>query len=439
MKKEIDLEFLAGCEKAWEEDKAGQLIANAIIENGPMLAGMNYEAVRKLPFTFSVDAWDGNVTDQVQSLRCWAFASLNNVRQHAIENLNMKDKGFELSQDFVYFYDQMEKSNDYLNRAMELLDEPLDSPKMGRMVRNPIMDNGQWYMCADILDKYGIVPKAAMPDAQVSADTRYVTRILSAKLKVAMRNLRAAHAAGASEEDLYQIKTAELQDIYGILCRFLGAPIKTFDFDYQDAEGQTHRYPGITPKEFFALLGVNNDDYMFIIHHPSDKYEFMKTYVQRDDLKPGHDVFLNVDMPLIKQMVIEQLKGGEQVVMGCDVAKLSHKPTGYMDTNLYDFNTMFGCKIVDMTKKENLEYKNVKGTHIMAFAGVNLNEEGRPDRWKVQNSYGKEMGINGYYVMADNWFDEFVVSVVINKKYAPKEVLEAYEAQPQRMADGALY
>ncbi|MCF0150149.1 MAG: aminopeptidase [Firmicutes bacterium] len=439
MNKEIDLAFLEKCEQSWAEDAAGQQMANAIIQNGPMLAGMNYEAVRKLPFTFSVDAWNGNVTDQVTSLRCWAFASLNNLRQHAIEHLDMKDRGFELSQDFVYFYDQLEKSNRYLNKALELLDEPLDSPKMGRMLHNPIMDNGQWYMCADIVDKYGIVPKSVMPDAQVSGDTRYVTRILSAKLKTAMRNLRAAHAKGASAEELGQIKEEELKDIYGILCRFLGAPCKTFDWSYQDTKGQTHYMTGITPKDFFKAIGVNNDDYMFIIHHPSDKYAFMKGYVQRDDLTPGHDVLLNVDMPLIKQMVIEQLKGGEQVVMGCDVAKLSHKVSGYMDSELYDFNAMFGCKIIDMDKKEHLEYKNIKGTHIMAFAGVNLDEQGRPDRWKVQNSYGQGMGINGYYVMADNWFDTYVVSVVINKKYAPEEVVKAYESTPERMADGALY
>ena len=153
-----------------------------MIQNGVQLALMNFEAIKRLPFTFSVDVWDGNVTDQVTSLRCWAFATLNNVRQHAIEKLQMKDKGFELSEDYIYFYDQLEKSNKFLNRAMKMIDEPLDSPKVIGMLRNPIMDNGQWFTCADVLDKYGIVPKAFMPDAQVSGDTRYVTRLLAAKL-----------------------------------------------------------------------------------------------------------------------------------------------------------------------------------------------------------------------------------------------------------------
>ena len=113
MKTEIDMDFIAGCEKAWKKDKKGQMISNAIIKNGFQLAAMNYEAIRKLPFTFSVDVWDGNVTDQVESLRCWAFASLNNVRQHAIENMDMADKGFELSQDYIYFYDQVNRKCEY--------------------------------------------------------------------------------------------------------------------------------------------------------------------------------------------------------------------------------------------------------------------------------------------------------------------------------------
>jgi len=439
MKKELDASFFSACEARWEADVMGHAVANAVIQNGIQLAAMNFEAVRRLPFTFSVDVWDGNVTDQVQSLRCWAFASLNNVRQHAIENLDMADKGFELSQDFIYFYDQLEKCNRWLNRAIAVIDEPLSSPKVAGMLRNPIMDNGQWYMCADILDKYGIVPKDFMPDAQISGDTRYVTRVLAAKLRLAARDMRKARAEGADEDKLYEIKEQQLADIYGILCRFMGQPPKSIRFSYKKSNGDFVDMGEITPKEFFKAIGVNNDDYMFVISHPSEKYGFNKAYVERDDLTPGHDVLLNLDIDTIKALTIAQLKGGEQVCMGCDVAKLSHKPTGYMDKNLYDFDGLFGCRITDMTKAENIAYKNIKGTHIMSFCGVNLDKDGKPDRWKVQNSYGVEMGKNGYYVMADNWFDEFVVSVVINKKYAPKELVDIYEGKPERMGDMERY
>ncbi len=440
MKKDIDATFLAACEKRWEEDALGHAVSNAIIQNGVQLALMNFEAIKKLPFSFSVDVWDGNVTDQVTSLRCWAFASLNNVRQHAIEKLEMKDRSFELSEDYIYFYDQLEKSNRFLNRSLKMIDEPLDSPKVIGSLRNPIMDNGQWTTCAFILDKYGIVPKFAMPDAQVSGDTRYVTRLLAAKLRLAVRNMRNARAEGADEDRLYEIKEKELADIYGMLCRLVGQPPKTFDFGYEKTDGSWVLMEGLTPKKFFdEVIGINNDDYMFVISHPSDKYAYNKTYVTRDELTPGHDVMLNLDVETIKKLVIEQLKGGEQVVMGCDVAKLSNKANGYMSRDLYLLDEMMGCEVASMSKKDNIAYKNIKGTHIMAFCGVNLNSEGKPDRWKVQNSYGEEMGKGGYYVMDDNWFGDFVVSVVINKKFAPEEIVKIYEGTPERMSDMALY
>ncbi len=440
MKKDIDAAFLAACEKRWEEDTLGHAVSNAIIQNGVQLALMNFEAIKKLPFSFSVDVWDGNVTDQVTSLRCWAFASLNNVRQHAIEKLEMKDRSFELSEDYIYFYDQLEKSNRFLNRSLKMIDEPLDSPKVIGSLRNPIMDNGQWTTCAFILDKYGIVPKFAMPDAQVSGDTRYVTRLLAAKLRLAVRNMRNARAEGADEDRLYEIKEKELADIYGMLCRLVGQPPKTFDFGYEKTDGSWVLMEGLTPKKFFdEVIGINNDDYMFVISHPSDKYAYNKTYVTRDELTPGHDVMLNLDVETIKKLVIEQLKGGEQVVMGCDVAKLSNKANGYMSRDLYLLDEMMGCEVASMSKKDNIAYKNIKGTHIMAFCGVNLNSEGKPDRWKVQNSYGEEMGKGGYYVMDDNWFGDFVVSVVINKKFAPEEIVKIYEGTPERMSDMALY
>ena len=439
MKKDIDAAFLAACEKRWEEDTLGHVVSNAVIQNGVQLALMNFEAIKRLPFTFSVDVWDGNVTDQVTSLRCWAFATLNNVRQHAIEKLQMKDRGFELSEDYIYFYDQLEKSNKFLNRAMKMIDEPLDSPKVIGMLRNPIMDNGQWFTCADVLDKYGIVPKAFMPDAQVSGDTRYVTRLLAAKLRLAVRNMRNARTEGADEDRLYEIKEKELADIYGMLCRLVGQPPKTFDFGFEKEDGSWQLMEGMTPMSFWKVLEINNDDYMFVISHPSDKYAYNKSYVTRDDLTPGHDVLLNLNVETIKKLVIAQLKGGEQVVMGCDVAKLSNKAQGFMARDLYLLDEMMGCDVANMSKKENIEYKNIRGTHIMAFCGVNLDGSGKPDRWKVQNSYGKGMGINGYYVMADDWFDDFVVSVVINKKFAPKEIVDIYEGAPERMSDMALY
>ena len=102
---------------------------------------------------------------------------------------------------------------------------------------------------------------------------------------------------------------------------------------------------------------------------------------------------------------------------------------GIMDTELYDldhlFDTTFG-----MTKGERLDYGQSLMTHAMVFMGVDLDDEGRPLRWRVENSWGKDAGKDGYYVMTDRWFDEYTYQVVVNKKYLTDDQRKLLETEP---------
>lgn len=430
----VTQEFLWECRQNWQKDVQGRQTANAMVKNGPLLTAMDLEIPRRLPFSFSVDVWNEGVTDQGESLRCWAFASLNIVRQNVKRALNLAERNFELSQNFIYFYGQLEKSADFLADMADMAELPLNSPKVQGRLRRPIMDNGQWFTFAKLADKYGVVPKFVMPDTQCSPDTKYVTRILSDKLRLGAKLLR----EGAPEQR-EAIQRQELAEIYGILCRFLGQPPETFDFSFRTADGQYRRLTDLTPLEFFRRYGgVDVCQYMTIIHHPLPERPYGKVYTANPDGADDITKRLNLDMETIKKLVIAQLQGGDQVVMGCDVAKQSHKPTGYMHKNLLDYETAFGARLT-MPKADRIRYKGTSGTHIMTFSGVELDETGAPVRWKVHNSYGPQMGIQGHYVMDDSWFDEYVLSVVIHKKYAPPEIAAAYEAAPQVMDPGELY
>ena len=59
----------------------------------------------------------------------------------------------------------------------------------------------------------------------------------------------------------------------------------------------------------------------------------------------------------------------------------------------------------------------------MTICGVNLSEDGTPKRWKIEDSYGTNEKIDGYYVMNDNYFDEFILQAIIDKKYLSAEQL----------------
>ncbi len=437
--KNIDQELLRRCREQVEADKCAAVAMRAVTRVGPLQAGMDVDAQRKLPYAFSIDLKEQGITDQGQSLRCWTFASLNPIRQNMARTLDMQDQGFELSQNYTYFYDQLEKSGRALSEAIARIEEPLDSPEMLRLLRQPVADSGQWYIFIDLAAKYGVVPKSVMPDTQCSPDTRYVTRTLGDKLRLSIKQMRDDYAEHHSVERLEALREKQLEGVYNILCRFLGLPPETFTFGYHDRKGQWHCLENITPQEFFRKYGgMNPDDYMFVIHHPSQKRPFMQTYYIEDYTgkapeRPCPAILLNADLPLIKKAVIAQLQAGEQVVMGCDVAKQSSKPAGLMDAQLYPFEELFGTEL-EMSKADRILYKGTCGTHIMSFSGVNLRPDGTPDRWKVQNSYGAGMGIAGHYVMSDSWFDEYVLSVVVRKDLADPALVEAYEKTPLPMS-----
>ncbi|MEA4919854.1 MAG: C1 family peptidase [Clostridiaceae bacterium] len=438
--KDISLDIIEKMRSKYLSDPFAQAMANSVSKNGPLPASIDFEKQKSLPFSFSVDVWDEGVTDQGESLRCWAFASLNVVRQNVKAALGIAEKNFQLSQNYIYFFDQLEKSSGFLNRIIENISSPIETPIMQRLLSRPIMDNGQWSNFIVIAEKYGVVPKCFMPDTQCSPDTKYITRILEQKLKLSAKQLRDASSSGKNESELYELKERQMEGVFSILCRFLGAPPKSFTFEYRKPDGTYIRLDETTPLEFFEKYGgMKSHDYMMVMHHPSQKRPFMKCYTCQKSQSHSPETKLNLDMPDIKTLVIAQLKGGEQVVMGCDVAKQSHKPTGYMHKALLDYENVFGTELEFPDKASRILYKATSGTHIMSFSGVELDKENKPIRWKVQNSYGEGMGIKGHYVMDDSWFEEYVLSVVINKKYASQEMLKAYEAEPEYMDQSELY
>lgn len=438
--KEITLDFIDRMCRDYENDPTASAMTDSVSKNGSLIPSLRFDIQKSLPFVFETDVWDGGVTDQGSTGRCWAFASLNIVRHHMRDTLHIADKNFELSQNYAYFFDQLEKCSGFMDRIIASAELPLDDKKVQNMLRRPIMDNGMWNMFIKLSEKYGVVPKYMMPDTQCSSDSRYVTRLLEQKLKYAAMCLRRAHEEG---RDMYEEKERQMAGAFSILTRFLGVPPREITFEYRTADGSYARLDTMTPVEFFKRYGgMASKDYMLIMNRPNDRFPFGKTYVTDEDWQQP-DKYLNLEMDRIKEMTIAQLKGGEQVIMGCDVAKQSHKPSGYMHASLLNYEQVFGTELEFPDRRTWLAYKGdvgaTSGGHIMTFDGVQLDENGRPLRWKVQNSYGPSMGIKGHYVMDDSWFDRYLSSVVIERKYAPQDVLDAYDALPEVIDHSELF
>lgn len=434
MDSSISQNLLDQLEKRFDENPGNRMAMNAAVSCGICASSRNYVTEREIPHEFSISLEQGAVTNQKRSGRCWMFAALNCMRFQVIKKQNLED--FELSQSYPLFYDKLEKANYFLESILDTLDELTDGRLIAHLLAAPLNDGGQWDMLCSIVEKYGLVPKTAMPESVSSSATQEMVSYMTEKLREYACVLRKGYKAGKSMEQLKKEKEAMMETVYRMLCISLGKPPRTFTFEYRDKDGNFHREENLTPKAFYEkYVGLRLDDYVSVINAPTEDKPFYRSYTVQylGNVKEGRHVkYVNLPIEEMKQAAIAQLKDGEPVWFGCDVGKRSFRDGGLMDTGIYDVETLFDTDF-PMTKAERLEYGQSLMTHAMVFQGVNLDENGRPDRWRVENSWGEEAGKKGYFVMSDRWFDEYNYQVVVNKKYLSSKALEAYEKEPVRL------
>ena len=429
-KSTVTMQDLEKYEAAFDGSRTNAVAMNAVVNNGLYVTAKNYELARRNDHTFSLSLEQGEVTNQKGSGRCWMFAALNTMRFKIMHDLNIKQ--LELSQAYLFFYDKLEKSNYFLENILQTLDEPTNGRLISFLLQSPIGDGGQWDMIVNLVNKYGVVPKAAYPESTASSASREMDGCITEKLREYACILRRMHKAGAGLEELRARKDEMLSEVYRILCICLGKPPKTFDFAYRDKENKYHCDRGLTPQAFYAkYVGWDLDDYVGLINAPTDDKPYGRSYTVRflGNVKEGKIVrYLNLEIGELKKAAIAQMQDGHPVWFGCDVGKSSDR-SGIMDLETYKLEDLLDTQFT-MTKAERLDYGQSLMTHAMVFQGVNLDENGQPDRWRVENSWGPDAGEKGYYVMSDRWFDEYMYQVVVHKKYLTAEQIAAYEAAP---------
>lgn len=433
--KEITALTLEKMEQEFDANAAHKLAMNAATKSGITTLLRDADLEKRERFSFSIDLEAGKVTNQKQSGRCWMFAALNTMRVEVMKKLNLEN--MELSQNYTLFYDKLEKANYFLESILDTVDEPTDGRLISWLLMAPLNDGGQWDMLANIIRKYGIVPKEAMPETFSSSCTREITPWMTKKLREFACTLRAAYAKGASMEELQEKKQEMMSVIYRMLVIALGKPPKTFTWETRDKDKQFIRIADITPQQFFAeYVGWNLDDYVSIINAPTQDKPFHHSYTVQylGNVTEGHIVrHLNLPIEEMKKLAITQMQDGQVVWFGCDVGQFHEKDLGIMDTDGIQAGLLFDTDF-PMTKAQRLDYGESLMTHAMVFTGVNLDKVGKPNRWKVENSWGEDRGNKGFYIMSDRWFDEYMYQVVVNKKYLSKEQLKAYEEEPTVLA-----
>ena len=408
-----------------------RVLQNAVLKNGINNAVVNNEVYNRTHHVFSENIETGKVTYQKQSGRCWIFAALNTFRHKMNKEYNLEN--FELSQSYVFFWDKFEKSNYFLDNIIKTRNEEIDSRIVRHLLQTPQQDGGQWDMLVSVIKKYGVVPKSVQGEVFHSSSSAMLNNLLNKKLRLGAQKLREAN--NMSEDQLIELKDEIMDEIYAFLCVMLGVPQEVVDFEYYDKDKKFHRDLGLTPVEFFnKYVNMNLDDYISIINAPTDDKPYYRTFtVNFLGNVTGNEVkYLNLPMDEFKNLAIEQIKQGETVWFGCDVGQISDRLGGMMDLDVFEYEQSFGFDILQ-DKKNSLDYSESLMTHAMVLSGVNLDENGKSNRWKVENSWGEEPGNKGYFVMSDAWMDRFTYQIVVNKKYLTEKQKEALKQDPIRL------
>lgn len=388
------------------------------------------EAAAKLNGDFAIELKTRGVTFQQRSGRCWLYAVLNILRERISETCRL-DK-FELSANYLSFYDKLEKANNFLELVIENAHKPLND-RMMEYVLGGVGDGGYWDMATDLVAKYGVVPAAVMPETWQSTHTEKFLKLLNTLLRKDAVRLRAVVADGG---DAQAEKEKMLAEIYRMECIVFGEPPKTFSFEYRDKDDVFHCERGLTGRSFYEkFLPGALDEYITVTNHPThglpmDLYyvfHYMGSMANRDVIN------LNLTLEEMEELTVKQLRDGEPVWFGCDSGAWGDRDKGVWDPDSLDFSGLMGGVDFTMSKGDRLEYHDSFATHAMIFVGVNFDENGTPDRWKIENSWGEEAGRKGYFVCSEKYFREFVYEVIVRKKHLTDAQRALLEGEPKRI------
>jgi len=435
MDKTISLDMIKSYQENFNSDPLLKLSRNAATHNEVTDLAMDWGKYRRIDHTFSHQVTgEMKITNQRSSGRCWGYAGLNLFRIYLGRKNNLRN--FEFSQTYFMFWDKLEKSNYFLNSIVETADKSWDSRLMMHLLESPIQDGGQWDMWVNLINKYGVVPKSEMPETYQSGKSMRMNRMITRKLREFAKELRTSIKNKISIEDLLELKNKMLSTIYKMLVIHLGEPPKSFTWQVRDKKKKFHRFKNLTPTSFYQEhVGIDLSDLVCLINCPMSDKEYNKVYSVEflGNVIEGNPIrYLNIDIKVLKDAAIESIKNDDPVWFGCDVGKYLHRTHGVMDTELFDFSLLYGTDF-SLDKASRLEYGESKMTHAMLFTGVDLDSNGNPKKWRVENSWGERNGEKGYYIMSDEWFDQYLYEVVVNKKYLPAELVNEYENQDAKL------
>ena len=428
----ISAELLEEISKGYEHDADDRAIRNALAGTSIATLAINAENAAMIDTHFSDRVKTKGITDQKSSGRCWLFTGLNVLRAKMIDKYELP--GMEFSQNYLFFYDQLEKANLFLQGVIDTKDLPFEDRKVDWLFTNPLSDGGQFTGVSNLIVKYGVVPADAMPETFQSDNTSQMATLLKLKLREDGLALRDAAASGASAKKLQKMKVEQLSEIYRMLALCLGEPVKEFEWTRCDKDNKIVSRKTYTPKSFYdEFIGEDlEDNYVMIMNDPCREYGKVYEIDYDRHVYDGHNwLYVNLPVERIKEMAIASIKDNTAMYFSCDVGKFYDRKKGVLDIANFDYESLMGVTF-GMDKKQRVQTHASGSSHAMTLIAVDVcPESGKPVKWMVENSWGPAAGYKGCLIMTDEWFNEYMFRLVVEKKYVPADVLEMLNQEPE--------
>ena len=419
----ISAEMLSEISRGYSGDADDRAIRNALAGSSIATLAVNADNAAMIDTHFSDKVKTKGITDQKSSGRCWLFTGLNVLRAKMIDKYDLP--AMEFSQNYLFFYDQLEKANLFLQGIIDTKDLPFDDRKVDWLFSNPLSDGGQFTGVSNLIVKYGLVPSDAMPETYQSSNTSNMASLLKLKLREDGLDLRKANEEGASAKKLQKMKLEQLSEIYRMLALCLGEPVKEFEWTRCDASGNIVSRKTYTPKSFYdEYIGEDlENNYVMVMNDPCREYG--KVYEIDYDRHEGE----TFEAPEA-EMAIASIKDNVAMYFSCDVGKFLDRKKGVLDIANFDYESLMGVAF-GMDKKERVQTHASGSSHAMTLIAVDVCEEtGRPVKWMVENSWGAASGYKGCLIMTDEWFNEYMFRLVVEKKYVPEDVMKMLDQKP---------
>lgn len=428
----ISASMLQQIEKSQGSTATNKALFNAVASNRIDNLAKNFSNRNTFDTHFSVETTKQSIHDQKSSGRCWMFSSFNVFRadfaRHHADSLSV-----EFSHDYLFFYDQLEKANLMLQGVIDNAKKPMDDVRVQFFFKNPLNDGGTFCGAADLAPKYGLVPKSVQPETFSAENTSKISSLISSKLREYGLELRKMVADGKKAQAIDARKTEMLSTVYRMLAMALGEPVKEFTYQFRnrcgEPVGEPRRY---TPLEFYNETVGHQLAGTFIMVMNDPRRPYHKTYEVEYDRHVYDGTnwkYLNLPMEDIAKLAIASLKDGKKMYSSYDVGKQFDRELGYLDTANFDYASLFSTTF-PMNKADRIATFDSGSTHAMTLVAVDLDKDGNPLKWKVENSWGPNNGAQGCLIMSNRWFNEYMFRLVVDKKYVPENLQKEFEQKP---------